>query len=130
MVAGSGTGSPPPVTYVSLASLGSPCTLRPILSASRVVNWSPEKAIVRVSTQGISTSASTMTVRVGEPDETFSAVHDATFIKLSAGAVDAQNTNTLTVNLKTGELLAWELIVTGTIGTSHSTTVHLIGYYV
>jgi hypothetical protein len=81
------------------------------------------KAIVRVATSQTG-SGTLVTVRVGEPDETFSSVHDCTIASPAARTI-----NTVTTNLKTGELLAWEILMSGT-PSGHTTTVHLVGYYV
>jgi hypothetical protein len=90
------------------------------------------KAILRTNSQMYSAStAFEKVLYVGEADETFSSVHIATRLKSTpAAAHDSVDSNTVTVNLKSGEIFAYEITVPVGGGNTHTTTIHLIGYYV
>ncbi len=92
------------------------------------------KAILMVDSlvQTNTAALSGMDVWVGEPDETFSVVHRATYAQTyssDTGLHLSNDSNTVTVNLKTGELFAWQITEAGTVS-AHSTSIHLVGYYV
>lgn len=88
------------------------------------------KAILRVQVYMTSAaSPGNVNVYVGEGDETLSAAHLAAEVS-ATNSTYVINTNTVYVNLASGEIFDYSITVAGAAPSSTTTRIYLVGYYV